>query len=125
MATATELPEWLDGPKFAAWLEDKGIAANDIDPGHGSAPGKWRRGAGVSIYKADEILTRFGLHITDLPDDMYRESPKTGPHAKYTEEEKLAIIAELDTGISKEELARQHGCCPRSILNWSRKYGVG
>ena len=79
--------DWLDGPRFVGWLElhapeacELAAAANGYGRTHrgmhsnlGRGLARWRQGAAVSVYSADLYLTEIGLHLSLLPDDLYRE----------------------------------------------------
>jgi len=59
--------EWLDGLRFAEWLRTKdwavGVKVN---------LGPWcRPGARASVYAADKALTAIGLHLADVPQDLF------------------------------------------------------
>jgi len=65
--------EYLDGPRLVEWLEGEGVQA-----GESRAFKSWRAGAVATVYAADRFLTKNGLHIHLLPDDLWVERPERG-----------------------------------------------
>ena len=73
------MSDWLDGPKLVAWLE--AVAGDELGSGTGRAAesasrriGDWRRGGRASVYALDAILTRLGLHLSMVPEELYVEA---------------------------------------------------
>lgn len=74
--------EYLDGPRLVKWLEAEGLKA-----GESRAFNRWKAGAAATVYAADRFLTKRGLHIHLLPDDLWidppsGEEPKSGKRAR-------------------------------------------
>lgn len=69
--------EALDGPRFVAWLEAEGEHLGDIRLGyHARAVRHWRSGEPAQVYEADKVLTKVGLHLHLIPDDLWIESKR-------------------------------------------------
>lgn len=62
---------WADGPAVMAWLD----AHADVRP---TTPmlrrrlERWRAGAQASFWHIDELLCGLGLHVSQLPDGVWR-----------------------------------------------------
>jgi putative transposase len=44
-------------------------------------------------------------------------------HKKHTDEQKVAILKELDAGMPVKELTRKYGVSDATIYNWKKKFG--
>ena len=42
---------------------------------------------------------------------------------RFTEEQKIGILKELEAGMKAGELARKHGVSEKSLYYWRRKFG--
>jgi len=42
---------------------------------------------------------------------------------RFTEEQKIGILKELEAGVKAGELARKYGISDKSLYYWRRKYG--
>jgi hypothetical protein len=65
---------WADGVKVVAWLEAHeilpeafGVEMDTIS----SAVRRWRNGRPARIDSVDNILTRLGVHVSELPDEVW------------------------------------------------------
>jgi hypothetical protein len=66
--------EKADGPKVAAWIIDNVPGVNSMnDPDAARRLRDWHKGAQVGVYALDRVLTRHGLHLSCLPDDVWCE----------------------------------------------------
>ena len=43
--------------------------------------------------------------------------------SRFSEEQIIAILKELDAGVPGTDLARRHGVNKNTIYNWKKKYG--
>ena len=60
------------GPKLAAWLEDRGVRAYQLDDNR-RVMGLWKQGRRVRLSTADAYLCALGFHFSELPEDIYVE----------------------------------------------------
>jgi hypothetical protein len=70
-----ETAEWADGPKVAAWLKDH-LDKTYPDwkrkcPNLDRAWRRWTSGERASVWSLDNHLTPLGLHVQDIPDDVW------------------------------------------------------
>lgn len=71
--------EFLDGPGLVEFLEHEGFSENQ-----NRAFRRWKCGGAATVYAADRVLTKLGLHIHLLPDDLWIDTPDT-PAYKNTQ----------------------------------------
>jgi hypothetical protein len=79
----TDLPRFLDGPKFVAWLESEGVTKTGLTESQYRRWFDWERGARADLYTAstDQLLTDNYLHNL-IPDDVWardQEPVSRGP----------------------------------------------
>lgn len=81
--------EWLDGPKFAEWLEHvapvaiararrkNGLRLEDerTYANLGRLLLRWASGPAVSVYTADYYMTFLGLHLHQIPEEIFSGDP--------------------------------------------------
>lgn len=120
------MKEWLDGPRFIAWLEDE----FNFDR-HGNGPIVERRahglsrGEALSVWSADRLLTTIGLHISLIPDDLWvekkprRKQKKRGPSPSQTM--KKEIIQRHKAGEHPAVLAQAAGVTERTVNRWTQE----
>lgn len=64
-----ETAVWISGPKFVEFLESKGVSYRELPGEQGFDD--WKKGANLSVWRADKMLTHIGYHILQLPDDCW------------------------------------------------------
>lgn len=71
----TATSEWLDGPGLCEWIdEEEGGELQNADArllSHARKVRDWRAGGRASVYTADLVLTKLGLHLGMLPEHLY------------------------------------------------------
>lgn len=110
--------DWLDGPRFYAWLRENGLTALDRQLGHSARRVRdWRDGAVANVYAADRVLVKVGLHLNDVPEDLYREPPdRTTRKAKRcTAAERQEILRRWAAGDSRYSIAKDLGRHRRTV----------
>lgn len=65
----SEVSEWISGPAFVLFLEGQGI--NQYSLGDTVNFTELRKGQNISVWRADRILTKIGLHIRQLPEQAW------------------------------------------------------
>jgi hypothetical protein len=118
-------PEWLDGPKFVAWLEGEyRFKAKPFGPAVQRRVSDWKAGSAVHVWKADEVLTRVGLHLSMLPSafwlNSYRGPGKRKTAVRYPEFVKRAAVDRAERGVSLHQLEREIGASRGTIKEWMR-----
>ena len=94
----TELPEWVDGKAFAGWIEGRRPDLRDV-----LSESKQRtlyrfrteNGRGT-LDVVDEICCRLSVHINEIPDWIWTDSPKVGrsglPHEKAIRDKAVRML---------------------------------
>lgn len=107
---------WLDGPGFAAWLEEN----TDLVPERGSCLEKsiqlWRDGAKPSVFTADDLLTPLGRHLSELPDELYVDPPPIGRATPPAVKEEA--LEALRGGERPASVASRLGVTKVSVYRW-------
>jgi hypothetical protein len=118
--------EWVDAKAFAGWLDDRDVAATEIDP-DGTLISKWRNGhyRFLSIWRADKILSNLGYHLSELPEEFIVKRPRDmlsrkGRVSFYPEHVKREALAARERGDSLAKISREYGPAADTILDWQR-----
>jgi hypothetical protein len=84
-----QLPRFLDGPKFVAFLKSEGVQRHHLTESQKRRYYEWERGARADLYSptgdtssVDQILTEHSL-FNLIPDDCWsedQEPTKRGPN---------------------------------------------
>ena len=131
-----ETAEWINGPKFAEWLSDRDRLPIPVEHLTG-IPTKydeyallrrrmadWRRGAQVSVEAADQWLTTFGCHLSELPEDFWEER-KPRNNGRYTDEEKAEVLDLIRRGKgSAWSIAQERGINHKTVWAWMKRAGL-
>jgi len=62
---------WLDGPMVIRWLKSQQLHPITGDRRIEEALHRWRKGGRASFRLVDELLTRLGRHVSEVPDDHF------------------------------------------------------
>lgn len=63
---------WADGPKVAAWVKAHGHLRNlPSSDSRVSRVAQWEKGVKAGVAALDRMLTSFGRHLSELPDDVW------------------------------------------------------
>lgn len=123
----SEFKEHLDGPRLAAWLEERfpELAGDANTPdsirailgADGAARlRRWRKGAVAHLDGADKICVALGLVIDqDLPDDLWVDPPHK--KVRLTWEQRRALEM-LDEGFYPTEVGRLLGVNAKTVRQW-------
>lgn len=117
------MADWLDGPKFVAWLEEKhGFESHLHGRYMNQTAWRWRKGEKVSIWKADELLTKLDLHISLIPEDIWVAPTERVPRRKdFSKGLREEVVARRLAGATAHELAEDIGVSERTIRKWTQK----
>jgi hypothetical protein len=85
--------KWADGRKVYEFLAARGVIERLSMAGtemSGLGPHalalrevvyKWKQGGRASLFKVDEVLVQFDMHLSELPDDVWCSPGAPTPHA--------------------------------------------
>ena len=62
---------YADGLAVAHWLEHRKVDVACLTVSQRRNLFRWRTGGQASFYTIDEVLTRVGLHVSELPDHVW------------------------------------------------------
>lgn len=106
----------VDGPGFVRWCEGIGVIPPE---GHiharlgettARAVRAWREGRRVTIWAADELLTRYGYHLREIPENLLLFEPAVAALTGLLEQRPINAIA------------REAGCDPVTIRYWRKQH---
>ena len=108
------MPEWLDGPDLYEWILKrcpyiKGDREGILGYTHSRSMVRWRSGERAHYATADRLLTLLGLHISEIPDEIWR-------WAKRRKKEKG--LEHLRNGKSVKQVAQWVGARESTVYNW-------
>ncbi len=112
-----------DGPALAAWLtENNYLPSHEHNGPHESlhtAVRRWRNGDRATIESADRWLTYQGLHLSQVPDDCWRE-PIPRKVSQRDPVRSATALAAVAMGASYTEAARLIGANRKTVRGWHR-----
>ncbi len=121
----TELGDFLDGPKLVAWLEDRFLLTDpraQLGKEGSDRISKWKAGRAANVYTADRILLKLGVCLGELPDDLYRDNPRTGiANERVGDEARERIIALAQQGKNFSQIGREVGHDSKTVARYVRK----
>jgi hypothetical protein len=85
--------EWADGPKLLAWMRSEHIPIIAPTDSWKRKVRRWNRGAQARIWDVDALLTRAGVPITLMPDEIWREYDNGRRRRPTAAEPDLAVAA--------------------------------
>lgn len=112
---------WLDGPGLAAWVEERGWKVpRDYDGTIGRIIRHWRGGRAASVNAADRVVTFFGSHLTEIPDELWMRRPQNPGRAGHAPDIREQVMADLAQGRRWEWISRRYGISPGTIARYKR-----
>lgn len=124
MVTAlAERAEWIQGPGLVVWLESHGLFSPDIQLGfHARRIRHWREGKTADLHTADIVLTKLGLHLSEIPDELWlEEAPKA---RRYTDKDRKEMARRLGEGQTVTAVARSFCCHRETVLKAAERFSV-
>ena len=76
-----------NGPRLVRWLEQNGV------PTPASPCNAWRAGSQATLASIDRILTRHGLHLWMVPDDLWEPPRPRGGRARVDARKRRQVLA--------------------------------
>jgi hypothetical protein len=122
-----ELPRWLDGPKFIAFLLSEGVVKSEQSDATIRRWTDWERGGRADRYgAADKVLTENMIAERLIPADVWateqrflrNRSPKVD--ARRSEGLKL-----LEGGMGMRKVAEALGVSRRTVNRWKAEHLTG
>ena len=118
----TDLPEWVDGPKFVEWLgEVRPEYRSILNESQGQNLYRLNvEGTVGSLSIADRLCVALDLHIAEIPDDVWTDPPpkRTRRHSPGTRTKALELVA---SGATPNEAGNMLGLDGSTIRYWVRK----
>lgn len=110
---------WADGPKVAAWLEER-VSVSYYSDRFGRAVCRWRAGGQADFFVLDSVLAEAHFHPSDLPDDVWTEkAPNRQPRVP---KRRANTGAKLNAEMAAELRRRARQREPRAKL--AAEFGV-
>jgi excisionase family DNA binding protein len=112
---------YLDGPKLAAWIDAR---EDNLESRYGGNIARrvfaWRRGQIADIYVADDILTKMGYHLSELPESFFGFQ-----HPNETPDEVRVLALELyQSGLPPSKIEERIGVSRSTITKWRAGAGI-
>jgi hypothetical protein len=104
----TDLPEWVDGLKFAEWLDDvRPDFRQELSETDERTVARFREpGVKGSVEVVDRICVALFLHLSEIPDDVWTTPPNKG-RPQIPAETRAEIITLLGRGLGPAEISRR------------------
>lgn len=121
----TQESRWLSGRKVWEWLDQR-VDMRDVQMYHPLAMDtirKWRNGSTAEIYTVDRVLTKLGLHISELPDDIGCDAPQARKSRYYSRELKREAVKRYAKGEMVTKIADDMNISASVIYSWRRQAG--
>ena len=117
--------QWADGPKLAEWIDQQRVMPNGTTRRRlpvEQTVDRWRKGGLVSVWAIDKWLAPRGVHLSELPDELWVVNRR---RADQADPDVVAAALEL---LGKEPLkviARRFGVAPSTVRYWRNKRVTG
>lgn len=116
--------EWIDGEALFDWLEnERGVTISGLELFHPTLARRaryWKDGGNAHYATVDRFLIALDLHLTDLPDEVWRETQRKKHPRHLTAEVREEVLQRAESE-PKKALAREYGICAKTIRNWQRR----
>jgi transcriptional regulator with XRE-family HTH domain len=66
-----ETARWASAHAVVKWLEDRRMQDRINACGVEDPVSRWRAGGTTSFWQVDRVFTKLGLHVAQLPDDVW------------------------------------------------------
>jgi hypothetical protein len=122
------MSDYLDGPKFVAWLESTNpdFTRDMFGPSTQRRLRSWCQGHAASVWSVDELLTGIGLHISQIPEDAWlpgyprRVTLRKSRSRVFSTATKEWVIKRLAEGITFQQIANEVGASERTVRRWTQ-----
>lgn len=118
--------DWLDGPGLVAWCRERNILPRENTHGYLSKRFReWEQGCAANVYTVDALMVKEGRHLSELPDELWRSSPKRptrkNAFAPYPKALRQQVLYALKQGLTPTLVSREFGIGVRTVQNWKRQ----
>jgi len=112
--------EYLDGPKLAEYIiRIYPTYYEQLNDSQVRRINAWSNSVAASIWTADEIITRLGGHLSELPEDF--TLPPQEPQKPISAKKKAQVIERYRAGEAAAKLGREIDRSASAVVKWSRK----
>ena len=121
----TDLPEWVDGKAFVAWLEGRRPDLREVITESQSRTLyrlRAENGCG-SLDVVDRLCVRLNLHINEIPEWIWEvDPPGFGRKAKtYSDETKERALKMIGTGTAIREISKILNVPQATVATWKKR----
>lgn len=118
-----ETCEWLDAPRFAAWLRREDLIRRIVltcgEPARRRIAAMANDQGAVSVWTADRWLTAVDRHLWEIPEGCWLKKRPPKKRGKPPTAELRARAAQMfEEGLPIVEIARRVEYSPRAVGNW-------
>jgi hypothetical protein len=64
--------DWANGASFLVWTDSIGVRIVPLTDSWKRKLERWRGGAQAGFYDIDEVVTKLGLHVSQVPDGIWQ-----------------------------------------------------
>ena len=116
---------YLDGKKLIEWLEYNypWIGEHERDNSTQKNIRKMRLGFPIDVYAVDRVLTKMGIPLTMVPEDIYVER-SAAQSRSIPMDVRRAAAKRWASGENTYEIAREIDVAPDSVRNWASDLGL-
>jgi hypothetical protein len=122
----TNLPEWVDGPKFVEWIARvrPDYMAELSDSQRRALLRFSHPGAKGSLGAVDRICVALFLHLSEIPDEVWsHDGPAKG--RRLPDEVRREALELTAQGLGPTEIARRLRITHRTVTKWKRRAANG
>lgn len=121
MDQVTDLPEWVDGPRFAEWLDVvRPDYRTELTEHLNRTIARLREpGTKGRVDTIDRICVDLSLHISEIPEDIWTTPPNRG--RRVNERRRSEVLALIDSGITPAEAGRRLRVPHTTLRRWMRR----
>jgi len=110
----SELPEWLDGPLLFEFVMKRaphivGNRQGVLGETMSRTMARWRSGERAHYATADRVLTKLGLHLSEIPDEFWRWTKS---------EKKERGLRHLRNGKTPKQVSAWTGVSQVTVRKW-------
>lgn len=118
--------DWIDGPGLRAWLlhmvpHHHWPRIDADNPTLTRALNRWGAGGLANWRTADRHLTWLGLHLSEVPDELWRHDRRAQPRTEYAIEARRQAYVAADQGLSLADMAEVFGVSRETARRWKQE----
>ena len=112
------MSDYIHGPGLCAWLEQRGYTAN------GGGMTEHRRGRPFTCWSADFHCVQAGRHLSEVPDELWRDSESWEPEIDEDEIRRAIIASAMWDGVYPARAALRWKLDIQKIERWLLDAGI-